>query len=76
MSTTFLIGDNFELITLDDKISKTSINLIRTYARSHGLLFPDSLIAASALESGIKLFTKNIRDFTFIPGIEFYIKEI
>ena len=65
----------FELITLDDRISRTSIDLIRAYSKSHGLLFPDSLIASTCLESTIKLFTRNLKDFTFINRINIYVTE-
>lgn len=63
----------FELIILDEKVSKTSIELIRVYSKSHGLLFPDSFIAATVLENNIKLFTRNLKDFNFINGIELYL---
>ena len=65
----------FELITFDDNISQTSIDLIRKYSKSHGLLFPDSMIAATCLEKDIKVFTRNIKDFIFIDDIEIYKEE-
>jgi tRNA(fMet)-specific endonuclease VapC len=36
---------------------------------SHGLLIPDALIAATALEHGLDLYSKNVRDFRMIPGL-------
>jgi predicted nucleic acid-binding protein len=37
---------------------------------SHGLLIPDALIAATALDRGLILYTKNARHFDMIPGIK------
>jgi len=59
----------FEIIHIDISISSRSITLIRTYAKSHGLDIPDTLIAATALVQGYKLFTYNIKDFRFIEGL-------
>ena len=50
-------------------ILQTAYQLMQTFYLSHGLLIPDSLIAATALESGLTLFTKNTRHFQMIPGL-------
>lgn len=39
---------------------------------SHGLAIPDALIAATSLETGLRLFTYNVRDFKFIKGLNLY----
>ncbi len=39
------------------------------------LLIPDALIAATALEYNLPLFTSNISDFRFIPGINLWQRE-
>ena len=39
-------------------------------ARTHRIGVADLLIAATALELGVPLFTKNIRDFKKIPELE------
>jgi len=59
----------FEISHIDTSISSRSITLIRTYAKSHGLDIPDTLIAATAMVQGCKLFTYNIKDFRFIEGL-------
>jgi predicted nucleic acid-binding protein len=33
------------------------------------LLIADALIAATALELGLTLYTRNVRDFQMIPGL-------
>lgn len=37
--------------------------------RRHGLRMPDALIAASALENGLSVLTRNRRDFDRAPGL-------
>ena len=42
------------------------------YSLSHKLSIPDALIAATALNYDIELYTYNIKDFRFIDGIKLY----
>ena len=44
--------------------------LIEQFAKSHGLLIPDAIIAATAIIHEIPLYTENIKDFKFIPNLE------
>lgn len=37
--------------------------------RVHGLRLPDALIAATALEHGLTLLTRNLRDFATVEGL-------
>lgn len=60
---------DFEIVEISEPISARARNLVENYAKSHGLLIPDALIAASALELQIPLYTANIRDFRFIPDL-------
>lgn len=60
---------DFEIVEISEAISARARNLIENYAKSHGLLIPDALIAASALELQMPLYTANIRDFRFIPDL-------
>jgi predicted nucleic acid-binding protein len=59
----------FEVQLIDPLISSRSIDLIRQYRLSHGLLLADGLIAATALVLNLPLLTKNQRDFQFIEGL-------
>ena len=59
----------FRIVHVDQSISRRATELVRRYAKSHGLDIPDSLIAATAMESGAKLLTYNIRDFRFIERL-------
>jgi predicted nucleic acid-binding protein len=60
---------DFEIIEVSESISIKAKNLIEKYSKSHGLLIPDALIGATALELDLPLYTSNVKDFQFIPGI-------
>jgi len=62
----------FEIIYLSREISMKSIKLIQTYAKSHNLDIPDSLIASTALIGKHKLLTYNLKDFRFIEGLRLF----
>jgi predicted nucleic acid-binding protein len=59
----------FQVISLNERISERSVDLLRRYRLSHGLLIPDALIAATALFFNIPFLTKNQRDYRFIEGL-------
>ena len=60
----------FELCHLTSDISTRTIDLIRTYSNTHGLLLADALIAATCLEGDLTLVTYNVKDFHFIQGLK------
>ena len=60
----------FMVIQINSKISKRSIELVKTYAKSHSLDIPDSLIASTSLEKNHTLFTYNTKDFKYISSIK------
>lgn len=60
---------SFGLILINEAISKTALELFEKYRLSHGLMIPDCFIAATAIESGLELFTYNSKDFRFIQGL-------
>ena len=60
---------DFEIIEVSESISIKAKNLIEKYTKSHGLLIPDALIASTALELGLPLYTANVKDFQFIPDL-------
>ena len=59
----------FEVIEINENISAISTKLIFEYSKSHNLAIPDSLIAATAINENIKLYTLNLKDFKFIDGL-------
>ncbi|MDT8339340.1 MAG: type II toxin-antitoxin system VapC family toxin [Sulfurimonas sp.] len=59
----------FEEIELNKSISKVATELIFEYSKSHNLDIPDSLIAATAIDSNLRLYTLNTKDFRYIDGL-------
>ena len=62
----------YHIIHFNETTSKLSIELIEHFRLSHGLLIPDAIIAATAITFNLKLFTYNLKDFKFIPGIRLF----
>lgn len=60
----------FQVIHLSASISQRGLELLQQYRLSHGLLIPDGLIAATALETAISLISKNQKDYRFIDGLQ------
>jgi hypothetical protein len=60
----------FQIGGLSEAIGNKSIELLNRYYLSHGLLIPDSLIAATALTIDVSLLSKNQRDYRFIDGLK------
>ena len=60
----------FRIIQLNEAISVQATKLIRSYAKSHSLDIPDSLIASTALIERCRLFTYNVKDFKYITNID------
>jgi predicted nucleic acid-binding protein len=63
---------NYNIIHFNDVTSKLALNFTEKYFLSHGLLIPDAIIAATAITFNFKLFTYNLKDFKFLPGIQLY----
>lgn len=61
---------DFEIVEISESISKKARNLIEKFTKSHGLLIPDALIGATALELDLPLYTANLKDFQFIPDLK------
>jgi predicted nucleic acid-binding protein len=65
-----LVLSGFRAIPPSEDIARRAYYLIKTYARSHGLDTLDALIAATALEEGLTLATKNRKHFHMIAGLK------
>ena len=61
---------DFKIIEISDAVSSLARSLVEEYSKSHGLLIPDALIAATAIEYDTPLWTANKKDFRFIPDIQ------
>ena len=53
-------------------ISLRFLELMEMYALSHRPGIPDVLIAATALDHDLSLFTLNVKDFRFIPDLKIH----
>lgn len=62
--------ERFTLIRLSESITDISMDLLRRYRLSHGLLIPDALIAATAISINASFATKNQKDFRFISTLD------
>lgn len=62
----------YDVIHIDTTISEQAIDLVEKYKLSHGLQIPDAIIGATAIACQIPLYTYNIRDFDFLPGLLLY----
>ena len=60
----------FTIVDVNSAISIKAVELIKTYAKSHSLDIPDSLIASTAIEKDYSLFTYNTKDFKYIHTIK------
>jgi predicted nucleic acid-binding protein len=59
-----------QLITpLSERIGTRAYELLKCYSKSHGLHVFDSLIAATAIEEGLTLVTRNKKHFHMIDGL-------
>ncbi len=58
--------DSLIVLPIDTQISKLSVALVEKYSLSHKLSLPDALIASTAMEHNIQLYTLNTKDFKFL----------
>lgn len=63
---------HYSILHFNRDVSRLAIDYIDAFSLSHGLQIPDAIIAASAVTFKLPLFTYNLKDFRFIPGIELY----
>lgn len=62
----------YDVVQMDERISATATEFVERYKLSHGLTIPDAIIGATSVVHQIPLFTYNLRDFDFLPGIVLY----
>ncbi len=62
----------YTLLHFNEQVSVKAVELLKSYRLSHDIKIPDALIAASALEFDLEIFTYNLKDFKYIPGIRLY----
>jgi predicted nucleic acid-binding protein len=66
-----VLFSNHRIYPINEDVSKTFNGLIQNhYSRKKWI--PDALIAATAIENNLELFTYNRKDFDFIPDLKLY----
>ena len=65
----------YPVVHINSRIGERAYNLLKTYAKSHGLRTFDSLIATTALEAGLTLVSKNRKHFAMIEGISLEVPD-
>jgi tRNA(fMet)-specific endonuclease VapC len=60
----------YSVVPLSDGTGKKAYELLKTYAKSHGLHVFDSLIAATAIENDFTLVTLNRKHYHMIEGLK------
>ncbi|RUM57519.1 MAG: type II toxin-antitoxin system VapC family toxin [Persephonella sp.] len=63
---------SFNLLVINEDISKIALDLIERYSKSHGLEIPDALIAATSIYYDVPLLTYNIKDFRYIEDLKLF----
>jgi predicted nucleic acid-binding protein len=64
----FLMQYTIEHPTVNDNY--WAMTQITQFALSHGLQLPDAMIASVAVGLGIPLYTRNLKHFSFLPGLQ------
>ena len=57
------------ILQVSETASQKGYQLVESFALSHGMQIADALIAATALDRGLTLYSKNIRHFRMIPEL-------
>ncbi|TAK48124.1 MAG: type II toxin-antitoxin system VapC family toxin [Saprospiraceae bacterium] len=66
---------DFNLLHIDVPVSEKALEFIEAYRLSQDLKLPDAFIGAMAVVYQIPLFTYNVKDFKYLPGIILYKKD-
>jgi tRNA(fMet)-specific endonuclease VapC len=62
----------YQLFPLTEEIGDTALKLVFKYSVNHSIHVPDLLIASTAIQAGIPLFTDNKHHFDFIEELVLY----
>ena len=64
--------DTLTILPILPEISKKAVMLVEQYCLSRKLALPDALIAATSIYHQMDLYTLNVKDFVFIPGVRLF----
>ena len=57
------------VLPISGGVSQIAYGWMQSFFLGHGLLIPDALIAATAFDNGLVLYSKNTRHFEMLPGL-------
>lgn len=60
------------LFDLNVRISNKAFSIIKKYHIRHSISIADALIAATAIENKLPLYTDNLHDYSFIKELKLY----
>ena len=60
---------HYNILHVNDLASKKAMDLLLQFRLSQALQIPDALIGGMAIAYDLELYTYNIKDFRFMPGI-------
>jgi len=66
---------SFVAVPLREATGTRAYDLLKRYAKSHGLHVFDSLVAATAIEEGLTLVTRNRQHFAMIEGLSLLVPQ-
>ncbi len=64
--------NELRVLHINEKISRNFIDLMQKYSLSHNLDLPDALIAATAINADLELYTLNLKHFKYIDNIKLW----
>ena len=62
----------YNILDFNEDVSVKAVELIQSFKLSHNLQIPDAIIGALRINYDIPLFTYNVKDFKFMPGLILY----
>jgi predicted nucleic acid-binding protein len=60
------------IFPITPEVSTLAVKFVEAYCLSHKARILDMLIAATAIYYNVELYTLNVKDFIFIPGLKLY----
>jgi predicted nucleic acid-binding protein len=69
LSHTKQLLDGFRVLPITEAVSVRAQALMESFALSNGLMLPDALVAATALDAGVALYTRNLRHYKMVPDL-------
>ena len=62
----------FTVIPVDEQVSTLATRIVYEYGLSHGAKLADALIGATAILARASLYTRNTKDFHYLPDLQLH----